>query len=134
MEDFPCLVSLNVSQNQIEDCEILSDPDKLKYLQIANFSQNQIKTMPIIGLESLFTLSLSTNNIETAANFTGHPKLKILDLKANKLVNLEGIKDMPCLEELYVGENQITSLKGLENLPILRKLHLRKNPVCSVLF
>ena len=123
------MLSINVSQNQIEDCEILSDPDKLKYLQIANFSQNQIKEMPVIQLESLYSLSLSNNNIASAANFPGHPKLKILDIKKNRLLNLEGIGNMPCLEELYAGENEITSLKGLENLPSLKKLHLRKNPV-----
>lgn len=127
--EFPCLLSINVSQNQIEDCEMLSNPDKLKYLQIANFSQNQIKEMPMIRVESLYSLSLSTNNIASAVNFPGHPKLKILDIKKNKFVNLEGISNMPCLEELYAGENEIVSLKGLENLPSLKKLHLRKNPV-----
>jgi len=90
--------------------------------------------MPVVNLASLFSLNLSSNLIASAAKFTGHPKLKILEIRKNKLTNFNGIKDLPCLEELYAAENEIVSLQGLENLPNLKKLHIRKNPVFLTIY
>ena len=125
----PYLVSLNVTQNQIENIDIFDDSEKLKYLQICIFTQNQIKEIPEIKLKSLISLTLSTNQISSTLKFSGHPKLKVLDLEKNKLTSFAGIRNMPLLEELIASENEIATLEGLADLPSLKILNIRKNPV-----
>jgi Leucine-rich repeat (LRR) protein len=124
---------LNATQNQIDKLDICDDRNKLIYLQILTVAQNQIKEVPEVLLPSLYSLNLSANLIASAAKFTGHATLRILDLRKNKLANFLGFKDMPALEELYAAENELMTLEGLENLPRLKRLHIRKNPVRSYL-
>ena len=129
VKDLPYLLMLNASQNQIEKLDICDDPNKLTYLQILTVAQNQLKELPELLLPSVYSLNLSNNQIVSAAKFTGHATLRILDLRKNKLVNFIGFKNMPALEELYAPENELMSLEGLEGVPALKRLHIRKNPV-----
>ncbi len=129
VKELPYLLTLNASQNQLEDIDIFDDRTKLQYLQTVNLSQNQIKELPEIHLANLISLNLSTNMIASAAKFKGHQTLRVLELRKNKLTSFAGIKDLPALQDLFAAENELVSLEGLENLPSLRKLHLRKNPV-----
>jgi len=129
IKDLPYLLTLNGSQNQVEEIDFMDDATKLMYLQTVNLSQNQIKEIPDIKLINLLNLNLTSNLINSALKFKGHETLIKLELRKNKLTSFKGIANMPKLQELFAAENEITSLEGLENLPSLVKLHVRKNPV-----
>ena len=66
------------------------------------------------------------------AKFTGHPRLRILEMRKNQLTDCAGIACMPNLLELYLTENQITNFSALCDLPCLKKLDLNLNKIVSL--
>jgi internalin A len=131
--EFPELVSLNASKNQINSLDVFSDANVLKNLQFLNLSTNKITKLTQIALPALRRLNLNENEIATIEGWVGHDTLEYLELRKNKLKKLTGLKNMKNLVELYLSENQISDFRGLENLPSLKKLYLRNNKIKKLL-
>jgi len=124
ISDLHNLLTLSAIENQIEDVSFLTQ-EAHHYLQIVNLSQNKIKSLPPLTCPLLKHLILNENEIESWAEFTGHPNLVILELRKNKLGNWDGLGNMPKLRELYLADNPLVSVGQLHTLPSLKKLHLR---------
>lgn len=110
--DFPNLLHLNVSKNQIADLNAFNCEDKLQRLQFLNISTNKIKELTTILVPALRRLNLTENEI-ASISWKGHNCLEVLELRKNKLRKLKGLANMKCLQELYVCENEITDVRGL---------------------
>ncbi|CAI2376149.1 unnamed protein product [Moneuplotes crassus] len=124
----PNILTLTAIENQIEDISFLSQ-DQHNFLQVLNLSQNKIKSLPPIPCPMIRHIILNENEIESCAEFTGHPNLEILELRKNKLGNCDGLGNMPKLKELYLAENPLVSVGQLHTLPNLTKLHLRATEI-----
>ena len=94
-------------------------------------SSNKITILPELKQPQLFKLNLNENLITSAAQFTGHVNLRILELKKNKLTSCEGLSNLDALEELYLNENEITNIRHIRNMPNLKKLDLNTNKLDS---
>lgn len=132
VSQLPFLLTLNCSKNQITTLQQLNpsaDERILSYLQFLNLSGNKIAKLENLKLPALRRLDLSENEITSAEEFTGHPKLEFLNLNLNKLKNLKGIQDCPALKDLTAEENEISDFRDLHNLPSLNSLSLRKNSI-----
>ncbi|EAR92031.1 hypothetical protein TTHERM_00105260 (macronuclear) [Tetrahymena thermophila SB210] len=123
------LTHLNLTNNFIENLDAFRVPDTLTFLEDLNLTGNKIKELVNIEAKNLQRLNLSSNEITTCENFTGHQSINVLILKKNKLKNLKGIQNMRNLEQIYAAENPITNFYDLNNLPHLKKLHLRKTEI-----
>lgn len=127
--NMPFLVRVDASVNEINDIQVLNNPDRFQFLQILNLKQNKIKVLPEMQAKNLFFMDLSENKIKDCSAFKGLPKLKKLNLNQNRLSDCTGMAHCPELEVLYLNNNRITSLKGMSDLPALRKLRLRTNQI-----
>lgn len=76
--DFPNLVTLNVSKNQISDLSAFTSEEKLAKLQVLNISGNKIKELTQVALPALRRLNLSENEITTVRDWKGHSNLYVL--------------------------------------------------------
>ena len=76
--DFPHLLTLNVSKNQIPDLSAFTSEEKLVKLQFLNISGNKIKDVSSIALPSLKKLNLSENEIAKFDDWKGHVTIEIL--------------------------------------------------------
>lgn len=82
------------------------------------------------SLKECQKLSLSTNQIDRMAPFSGMDKLRILSLARNALKKIERLEDVAAtLEELWLGYNQIASLEGLQACGRLRVLYIGNNSI-----
>jgi Leucine-rich repeat (LRR) protein len=59
---------------------------------------NKVVELIPIAAPALTALILTENKIEKIETFTGHPKLKKLDLRRNKVGPLQGLSNMPELK------------------------------------
>lgn len=100
---FPELVSLNASKNQVASLSFFKDPSVLRNLQFLNLSTNKLTKLTQVGLPSLRRLNLTENEIAVVEDWAGHDTLEILELRKNKLKKLAGVKNMRNLQELYVS-------------------------------
>jgi len=152
----PNLTNVDLSRNSIQYLEGL--PKKLLSL---NLSENNIDDMTSFGqFHDLQYLNLSSNHLVNLSNIRNNIHLSELNLSNNELNNLKGIEklinltklnlsqnkligeldlsksELPHLEVLNLSENNIQSVIGIENLPELRVLDLTENQVihisCSV--
>lgn len=96
------MLTLNASENQIENTIFLGESGVLLFLQQVNLQQNKIPVLKPVRAPTLKTLNLSNNEIATAEDFGGHVTLQILDLRMNKLTSCAGLRESPCLRELYL--------------------------------
>lgn len=76
--DFPNLVTLNVSKNQISDLSAFTSEEKLAKLQVLNISGNKIKELTQVALPALRRLNLSENEITSVRDWKGHSNLYVL--------------------------------------------------------
>lgn len=102
LTEFPHLVSLNVSKNQITSLDVFKSEEKLLKLQFLNLSGNKIKEFTQISLPSLRKLNLNENEISSIKEWKGHATISILELRKNKFRKLKGLINMKNLTELYV--------------------------------
>lgn len=131
LSTLPYILKLDLRSNRLSSLSLFNDPSTFHYLQHLNLSKNQITTLTSIALPKLSTLVLTSNQISSIQDFSGHASLKSLDLRGNKLVNLQGLHDLTALEELWLAENALTSISGLKNAESLKKIHLRKNTIAG---
>lgn len=82
------------------------------------------------SLKECQKLSLSTNQIDRMAPFSGMDKLRILSLSRNALKKIERLEDVAAtLEELWLSYNQIASLDGVQSCLHLRVLYMGNNAI-----
>jgi len=77
-------------------------------------------------------VALNENQIKSMGKFTGHPRLRVMEMRKNQLEDCTGIACMPNLLELYLTENLITNFSALCDLPCLKKLDLNLNKITSL--
>lgn len=107
--------------------------DEFPYLQVIDFSFNEIKS--VIGIEHplLEQLNLNDNHITSCEGFEAAklPSLMTLQLRHNQLTTTLGIENFRNLKHLFIANNEIQSLEGIQTLDNLEILHLRNNQITS---
>ena len=79
----------------------------------------------LAALKNCERLSLSTNQIDRMAPFTGMEKLRLLALSRNALKKIERLEDVSeTLEELWLSYNLISTLDGLGSCQKLQVIYL----------
>lgn len=79
----------------------------------------------LAALKNCERLSLSTNQIDRMAPFTGMEKLRLLSLSRNALKKIERLEDVSeTLEELWLSYNLISTLDGLGSCQKLQVIYL----------
>lgn len=124
------LQHLDVSNNKIENMDILFLEGQLRFLGDINLSKNKIKKLTKIICPRLYRLNLDENQIYSLEEFNGHDKLEVIYLRKNKLTNLRGLSNCKSLKIIYVNENQLTTFNtDISNLPNLKKINFKLNPI-----
>ena len=129
------LKTINISQNNIADIDLLQLHQNLEYIDASN---NQIEKIKILQLPKLEVLYLQHNSIEKFPGLQGMESLKILNLSNNKLKHLKNHKpsETPNLEELHIDHNEIEMKRShwyywsnaISELELLRILNFNDNP------
>uniref|UniRef100_A0A8C2PZ45 Si:ch211-117l17.7 n=1 Tax=Cyprinus carpio TaxID=7962 RepID=A0A8C2PZ45_CYPCA len=130
----------NLEQLQLDDNQITSVSSELFEAMVnlteLNLNKNQIPPRLFWPLPSLFTLSMSANQLRyiPAESFYYLPNLTKLTLFKNPLISLpyQLMGHMPKLQELYLYETNLSTLTYLPKnlfccLPKLNKLSLKYN-------
>jgi hypothetical protein len=93
------LVELDLSSNQLEDLDTLSDMPSLERLSLR---ANRLRVLTgLEGLPRLTTLDLSHNELEDVVRLYELSSLKALDLSGNALNDLDEMRDIcMCLNQL----------------------------------
>ena len=71
-----------------------------RFLQMMDVKQNKLTELPNIPQPRVTRVDLSENEINTCANFKGHPIITSLVLSQNKLTACLGLGNMESLTEL----------------------------------
>lgn len=93
------LVSLDLSNNRIEDIRSLDNAEILPFLSELDLSHNKIKRLVNIPLPRLQILVLSNNEIHQI-EFEGNNTLERIDLKNNKLRDISKLSGLSKLKWL----------------------------------
>lgn len=121
------VLSLNLSSNEITTIKSWEGEALFPQLRSLDLSSNLLSALPPLPFAALRSVKLSSNEITTCAEFTGHEKLTSLDLSENKLTSLAGIANMPALTSLNVSGNQLDSFEGLTGVEALQDLSMARN-------
>lgn len=123
------LLWLKLNNNRLDSARL----EKMPYLQVVDFSGNNIRN--VLGIEHphLEQLNLNYNQIPSFEGLEpgALPNLVSLQLRGNKLSSTMGLENFRNLKHLFVAANQITSLEGLATLESLEILHVRDNQISS---
>ena len=116
MQNFfkPDLIELDLSNNKINDLNIIIEKDSLYNLKKLNLSQNNITDISLLSKSKL-------NN------------LKVLNISSNKISNIDFLQlntNFDKLETIDVSNNLINKLVSI-NIKSLKKLNLMKNEINS---
>ena len=132
LKKLPCLRTLNLSRNSLED---LRDPDLFKEsddLNTLDLSHNRLKVVPegIIKAKSLLVLNLSHNNLESIPSslLMTCTDLLTLDASYNDLDALPPqLRRLQNLQNLNLSHNPLNhfQIRPLPSLTELRQLHMR---------
>jgi len=151
LENYPHLRYVELSGNHISDFSILNSLRSLlwlkannnkattarlsvaPYLQVLDFSNNNIGSVMGIEHPLLEQLNLSVNEIPSCEGFEPQtlPNLITLQMMNNKLTTTTGLENFAKLKHLFLAGNQITSLDGINTLDNLELLHLRGNQLVT---
>ena len=108
-------------------CKLLDAVD-LRGIVSLDLSDNQIQQVSGLDcLPSLKDLNLSNNQVDSLVWFPLMENLEKLNLAKNKLTNLSGIEVLKGIIELQLWENYLEDLVWLENLANLQKLWVELN-------
>ncbi|KAI8806352.1 hypothetical protein BJ742DRAFT_816567 [Cladochytrium replicatum] len=120
------LLSIDLHKNNLRT--IPMQLSECRYIQQANFSQNQIAQREFPKMPMVAWLNLSENSIREL-NLENYYELQHLEVRGNKLVSTAGLLQSTKLQRLYMSGNHIVRVKGLEQLGMLTTLHLRGNAI-----
>lgn len=118
------LETIDVSENKISDCEVLSNKTHLKQI---NASSNVLDNLDFCRyLPALETLLVRENHIRDLGTLCrdAHDTLKVLDISYSELDNPKQLAQLTRLEELYyscaglVSASFITALRHLKTLDV----------------
>lgn len=125
------LETIDVSENNINDCEVLSDKTHLKQI---NASRNMLENIDFcLHLRALETLLVRENNIRDIGAFCGD-KLKVLDISYSELGNPKQLAQLVHLEELYYSCTGLVNASFITALTNLKTLDLSFNEIKDVSF
>jgi Leucine-rich repeat (LRR) protein len=133
-EAFPRLLSLKLSNNQLQSFNFLQFLSTLRQVDISgnHLTDSHLKSISMTRFPSLQSLILSNNSFKTCDGFpiANFPALETLDLSHNfiQTVSFNALEPLRTLKELNFAYN---SLRKLENLavPSLLSLDLSHNRV-----
>ena len=142
-QSFPNLVSLHLSDNEIDTCAFLRDiPSTLTHLHI---ERNRISTISSTIVRNLKTLNADGNIIgsicykncrETSLKLLGTTKLEVLSLAENKITQIEAcaFRDTYSLTSLNLSSNSIETVHSstFTSLRALAQLYLDNNLLVSM--
>jgi len=123
------LLWLKANNNKAKSAQL----DEFPYLQVIDFSFNEIESVEGIAHPLLEHLNLNDNKLTTVTNFNPNllPSLMTLQIRSNHLTSTAGIINFPNLKHLFLASNEITSLEGINTLDNLEILHLRNNSLTT---
>jgi len=127
------LQKLNVSNNQIQFCDVLKE---MNFLMGLDLSSNSIETFPAADLESLVYLDLSRNKLdEMPTNIKAMKMLKKFLLSHNSITTLKpDLGEGQLIEEIDLSYNGLEGdiLFDFQKIRMLRKLDLSHNDIKSL--
>lgn len=116
---------LDLSNKNIED---ISDLIYFKNLVSVDLSNNQVTTIPNLGLEHLGAMDLSNNNISDISALSSLDKLLELYLSNNKISDVSALAGMDLLS-LMLDDNDITDITSLQAQNYLKVLYMDDNNI-----
>lgn len=106
------LVTLNLSENQIENIDVISNLTNLQYLYL---NKNKIKSLdPIEGM-TFYNLKFSDNKVKDISPLYAHQSIDDLEMNNNK------IEDVTVLSNILITEGQKLSATNQRITRILEK-------------
>lgn len=99
-------------------------------------SNNVTNLLPVMRLQSLADLNISTNGLTDLESFrqADLPSLVRLDMHNNQIASLSPLADaeMPKLAILYAGENELANLDGIQNFLGITELKCDRNKITDI--
>ena len=137
IENFTGLTTLNISSNDIDGLDYISQIKSLKKLSISNCGINKNNIGKLNSLTNLQSLDIAVNKLYDTDNIdkkdsileqiNGLKNLKYLNVSSNYIKNIEAVENFPNLKSLNLYDNNVIDLKGLEKLTNLEILNLGEN-------
>lgn len=122
---------LCLSNNNFEDCSLLSNMFNLKYLDL---SYNDIKNVFFLKkMASLKFLNLNCNNIVDIDAIADLTELDYLNLANNQIRDISVFQKITNLRDLDLSANLIRNIDGLSRLKSLDFLNLTSNEISDIL-
>lgn len=145
IKNFPLLMYVDISDNEVPDLEILHYLPTLIQLNARNNKITKClnfappKCTPDNSWSSgdkaigsmLVRADLSFNEIQHLDDLAHHPFLECLLLINNKITAINGLQSLRYLQVLDLSRNKITQIIGLDSLPI-QELNLSGNLLTSL--
>lgn len=122
---FPNVTRLTLANHKITSVQELAH---LKDLDDLDLSENEIARVSGLANAPLTVLNLSTNLIESLADFDGPPTLKQLTVNSCKISSIASLSDYPNLRSLQIIDNAIETL-DVDGVSSLTSLEARQNPL-----
>ncbi|KAL8269960.1 hypothetical protein Esti_006118 [Eimeria stiedai] len=129
LSKLPHLLTLNASNNKIEDIACLSSPNALPYLALLNLSNNKISKIVELPLQRLARLALDGNPIADLEGFVAPPALTHLSLRGTAIESLDSLSPSSTITSLYLSHTPMQQLRQLRHLPHIRTLDLEGVPL-----
>ncbi|MFZ9001698.1 MAG: leucine-rich repeat domain-containing protein [Bacteriovoracaceae bacterium] len=148
VKKLPNLVSLDVSDNSIEDISPLSSAIGLEELWLstqrpahkASYYTNPLRKKleeisALKGLKNLYLLVAGNNNIKDISSIKNLKKLNILSFKNNLIKDINPLKELYSLRNLYLSGNSIEDVLALKDFENLKVLSISNNKIkdCSII-
>jgi Leucine-rich repeat (LRR) protein len=136
IEDISCLAklpnlkSIILSNNTIKDLGSLSSFHNLEYI---NLNKNFLKDINCLSqLPNLIYLSLNDNQITDITSLCFLNRLTILNLSHNAIEDIEVLSMLENIEALDLSRNKITTVKPLLYLKTLEEVFLHENQLYNL--
>lgn len=129
--EMPQLEKVDMSWNPIENLKPLGSLNRLKYLAIHNFGDDDI---PLLELSSdmIETLYLSDCKLSRISFLRTLPNLKHLLLQNNPVIDYSVLEELPQMETLQLTSDKIVDIKFISHMPNLRELNLSEASISDL--
>jgi hypothetical protein len=122
-KDFPELITLDLSKNQLGDIGKIEFMPKLQFLNLANNGIENVSQLLESHLPKLKTLILNYNKIQAMGKINEMRNLKVIQLYRNQITDLSGLlqSELPELEELSIIHNPMRIKGVINSMPKLKR-------------